>query len=293
MTETCRIPQQWYRMVQAVWLVAGCNCGFDVFPTQLSHQPGLSPRIGTLKVKEPALNWLRTALSSSVGKKFLMAITGLLLCGFLLTHLAGNLLLLAGPQKYNDYAHALHANEGLLVVAETGLFAIFGLHIYLAFTLSAQNRGARRRGYLNPKAKGEGDGVGFGRPDTWMLVSGCVILVYLIVHVTDFKLEQRVDIEGLTPYGKAVRLLADPVTFMIYMGGQIVLGFHLLHGVISAFQSLGVSHPKYQRCLKYACVAFSLTIAAGFCLLTAWGFTGDTAVESVDGGSSPIEQSAH
>ena len=211
--------------------------------------------------------------------------------GFLLTHLAGNLLLFAGPQKYNDYAHALHANEGLLMVAETGLFAIFGLHIYLALSLSAQNRMARGRGYLESKAKGEGDGVGFGRPDTWMLISGVVILIYLVIHVTDFKLEARVGslAEQSTPYGKAIALLNDPLTLVIYLGGQIILGFHLLHGVSSAFQSLGVSHPKYQRALKYACVVFSLVTAAGFCAITAWGFG-----QSPDAAPpTQIEQPAH
>ena len=238
------------------------------------------------------MNWLRTALSSSVGKKFLMAITGLLLCGFLLAHLAGNLLLFAGPQKYNDYAHALHANEGLLMVAEVGLFALFACHIGLAFSLSTQNRLARGRGYLESKAKGEGDGVGFGRPDTWMLISGVVILIYLVIHVTDFKLEARVGAlaEQSTPYGKAIALLNDPLTLGIYLGGQIILGFHLLHGVISAFQSLGVSHPKYQRALKYACVVFSLVTATGFCAITLWGF-GQSPPDAAP--STQIEQPAH
>lgn len=237
------------------------------------------------------MNWLRTALSSSVGKKFLMAITGLLLCGFLLAHLAGNLLLFAGPQQYNDYAHALHANEGLLMVAEVGLFALFAVHIGLAFSLSAQNKLARGRGYLDSKAKGEGDGVGFARPDTWMLISGLVILAYLIIHVTDFKLEARVsDIaEYSTPYGKAIRLLNDPLTLGIYLVGQIALGAHLLHGVISAFQSLGVSHPKYQRVLKYACVIFAVVTAAGFCLITLWGIGQSPDVAP----STQVEQPAH
>ncbi len=237
------------------------------------------------------MNWLRTALSSSVGKKFLMAITGLLLCGFLLAHLAGNLLLFAGPQKYNDYAHALHANEGLLMVAEVGLFALFACHIGLAFSLSTQNRLARGRGYLESKAKGDGDGVGFWRPDTWMLLSGLIILGYLVIHVTDFKLEARVSAiaDQSTPYTKAIALLNDPLTLVIYLVGQIALGAHLLHGVLSAFQSLGVSHPKYQRALKYACVTFAGVVSIGFCLITLWGIG-----QSPDSApSTQIEQPAH
>jgi len=211
------------------------------------------------------LNWLR-ALSSSVGKKFLMAITGLLLCGFLIAHLGGNLLMYAGPEAYNDYAHKLHENEGLLMVAETGLFGIFILHIYLAFSVSAENRRARGQEYAVSNPKGEGDGIGFGRPDTWMMISGLIILAYLFLHMFDFKLEMRSDVtyEGKTPFEKAQALLHTPLTLIGYFLGQLFLIFHLMHGVMSAFQSLGLNHSKYNRCIQWGSVLFAFAVGFGF-----------------------------
>jgi succinate dehydrogenase / fumarate reductase cytochrome b subunit len=152
-------------------------------------------------VKEPTLNWLRCALSSSVGKKFLMAITGLLLCGFLVVHLAGNLLLFAGPEAYNAYAYKLHENENLLHVAETGLALIFCAHLYLAFSLSAGNRIARGRGYAENKSKRQ-DLISNARPDKWMLISGIALLGYILLHLADFTLElrDRSHYEGLEPF---------------------------------------------------------------------------------------------
>ena len=82
-------------------------------------------------------------MTSSVGKKFVMGITGLLLCGFLVTHLAGNLLMLVSPDAYNGYAHALHSNELLIKFAEVGLLVLFVTHLYLAFATSRENRQAR------------------------------------------------------------------------------------------------------------------------------------------------------
>lgn len=222
-------------------------------------------RLHLREAKEPTLNWLR-ALSSSVGKKVLMAITGLLLCGFLITHLAGNLLMYVGPEAYNDYAHKLHDNEGLLMVAETGLFGIFILHIILALRVSAENRLARGHSYAVTKHKGEGDGIGMGRPDTWMMISGLIILAYICLHLFDFKLEMRPDVnyEDLTPYEKAATLLATPLTLIGYFIGQLFLIFHLMHGVMSALQSLGLNHSKYNRLIQWGSVLFAFAIGGGF-----------------------------
>src|SRR5262249_49844808 len=77
-----------------------------------------------------ACSWLTRAFSSSIGKKLVMAVTGLGLCGFLVVHLAGNLLLYAGEKPYDDYAHSLHAQAALLLVAEIGLLLLFVGHIW-------------------------------------------------------------------------------------------------------------------------------------------------------------------
>jgi len=99
--------------------------------------------------------WLIKAFSTSIGKKVVMAITGLALCGFLIVHLGGNLLLYVGAEKYNQYAHALHAQELLLLVAEIGLLILFVGHIWLAFSTKSENDSARPVDYAMRRSKME------------------------------------------------------------------------------------------------------------------------------------------
>lgn len=203
-----------------------------------------------------------------------MAITGLLLCGFLVVHLAGNLLLFAGAEAYNAYAHKLHENEKLLHVAETGLAAVFFAHIYLAFSLSAGNRIARGRGYARKESKRQ-DLISNARPDTWMLVSGVALLGYILLHLADFTLELRdkSHYEGLEPFDKALSLLNDPITIIGYLVGFAFLFAHLSHGVCSAFQSLGLNHPKYNTLIKWGGLAFAGALALGNVSLIGWALT--------------------
>lgn len=200
-----------------------------------------------------------------------MAITGLLLCGFLVVHLAGNLLLFAGAEAYNAYAHKLHDNEDLLHVAETGLALIFFTHLYLAFSLSAENRTARGRGYAQNQTKRENLIIKI-RPESWMLVTGLGLLAYMILHLADFTLEfrDRSHYEGLEPFDKAVSLLSDPISRMGYVAGFAFLFAHLSHGISSAFQSLGLSHPKYNAVIKWGGLAFALALAIGNASLVFW-----------------------
>ena len=223
------------------------------------------------------MNWLR-ALSSSVGKKFLMAITGLLLCGFLVTHLAGNLLITLGGTHFDDYAHKLHSNEGLLMVAETGLFGIFILHLYLAMSLTWGNTTARGRGYAVTKSKRD-DTVTNVRPDKWMIGSGIILFAYILLHLFDFKfqrfgwdpvLNELVgDSESVTTK-VAVHVLKSPVTLVGYAAGFVFLFAHLSHGVSSACQSLGLNHSKYNCLIKWGSIAFAAVIFVGFLYVLLW-----------------------
>lgn len=223
------------------------------------------------------MKWLLNALSSSVGRKFVMAITGLLLCGFLLAHLAGNLLLWVSADAYNQYAHKLHEQALLLAVAETGLFALFIIHILLAFRLTIGNSLARGPGYAVQKAKGEGDGFGFGRPDTWMAISGTIVLGYICLHLVDFKFELRGDGfykdahgEELLPAAKAEALLKSATSTIGYLAGIVFLTLHLMHGVPSLFQSLGINHKKYNDLIRKSGLLFAIAMGAGFGSLLFW-----------------------
>jgi len=208
------------------------------------------------------------ALSSSVGKKFVMGVTGLLLCGFLITHLAGNLLLYAGPDAYNKYAHTLHSQRILLLVAEIILYGLFIAHIYLAFHTTAQNRRARGHQYAMRRTKLDAAPHTTSwqlHPEAWMFISGSIVLFFLIVHVGQFAWEIWLPgPKGEEPFAKSIRILNDNFTAAVYLIGVVILGIHLWHGFTSAFQSLGITHPRYAGLIKWAGVVFATVMGIGF-----------------------------
>ncbi len=224
------------------------------------------------------MNWLIAALSSSVGRKFVMGLTGLFLCLFLVIHLAGNLLLYVGAETYNHYAETLHKQVALLIAAEIVLYAAFLAHILIAVRLTRDNYAARRTNYLAKQSKLTDRTIaGFIAPESWMFFSGAIVLLFIIVHVSDFKFELGLGgaTEGLTPYEKAAHILQIEWKAALYIIGSIVLGLHVGHGFASAFQSLGINHPKYNTCIKWASVIFAWLVAIGFASFpTIWFWFG-------------------
>jgi len=242
--------------------------------TKVAEKQQSSPSAGG----KSATKWIMTLLSSSIGQKFVMGITGLLLCGFLVVHLAGNLLVYVGADAYNKYAKELHSMM-LLPVAETGLFLLLFAHIALAFKLTSDNRKARHISYHEKQSKIEEPPSIFGRTpmgrtSSWMFISGSIILIFLIMHMIDMKLHLNptVDYKDQSPFGIIVQVLGSGLSAPIYIVGTIVLGFHLSHGFWSAFQSLGLNHPKYTPLIKKLAILFAIVIAAGFVSLPLWGF---------------------
>lgn len=225
------------------------------------------------------MNWLKRAVASSIGKKALMAITGLLLCGFLVVHLAGNLLLYTSDptenSAYNEYAHGIHAPKmaPLLLLAEVGLLVLFVVHLGLAWRLTRENESARPIGYAMKQSKMQ-PGMMAYPASTVMGITGLIILLFIILHLIDFKFELRpepsLDLKGLNPFEKAVRLLQNPISCLTYIVGSIVLGYHLVHGFQSAFQSLGLNHPKYTPIIKCVSVVFGIAIGVGFASFPIW-----------------------
>ncbi|MBS0266376.1 MAG: succinate dehydrogenase cytochrome b subunit [Planctomycetes bacterium] len=220
-------------------------------------------------------------MSSTIGQKIVMALTGLALCGFLLVHLGGNLLLYVGEQKYNDYAHALHAQGALLLVAEIGLFAMFVIHIGLAFRTSFANAAARPIAYAMRQSK-QDPGPLAQPPSGVMLATGIVVLVFLLVHLSDFKFFSVTRATGLrhqsvpadaAPFARAVGVLQDPISALVYFAGSLVLAYHVLHGFASAFQTLGLRHPKYTPLVKTLSLVFAIVVGVGFASFPFWAWT--------------------
>jgi succinate dehydrogenase / fumarate reductase, cytochrome b subunit len=218
-------------------------------------------------IDQVGLGWCFRLLSSSIGQKFVMGITGLLLCGFLVAHLAGNLLLFAGAESFNEYAHALHKQWELLAVAEIGLLVLFVAHVYLACVLSIGNARARTTYYAMKQPKVAGRIIG---ANSWMFTSGAVVLAFVILHIIDLRLGLRSDVKYLAetdpnaPYANTVAVLSNPVSRLVYGVGVIILGVHLSHGFASAFQSVGLNHPKYMPLIKIIGKIFAVVIAIGF-----------------------------
>jgi succinate dehydrogenase / fumarate reductase, cytochrome b subunit len=219
------------------------------------------------KTKELILNSLINALSSSVGRKYVMALTGLFLCLFLVIHLAGNLLLYVGADAYNAYAIALHEQQAFLIVSEVLLYTAFVLHVYIALKLTGTNLTARRDNYARKQSKRTDRTIaGFLAPEVWMFWTGAIVLAFTLVHVADFKFELGfgADIAGYQPYDKAGVILKNSWRAGLYVAGSVMLGLHVAHGFQSAFQSLGLNHPRINSFIRWFSVLFGWAVAIGF-----------------------------
>lgn len=208
-------------------------------------------------------------LESSIGKKIMVAAAGFLLCGFLVTHLAGNLLMFVGGSAFDRYAEALEHNP-LLPIAELGLVALFLLHIVLSIRATLANRAARPEGYQVYKGKGA------RTPGSrTMAITGLLILAFIIVHVATFKydvggLKGQVAGQEESLFAHVLGWFANPwyaIFYVLAVGG---VGLHLSHGVQSAIQTFGLSHPRYTPLLKKAGLAFAFLIFVGFASLPVY-----------------------
>ncbi|WP_437186051.1 succinate dehydrogenase cytochrome b subunit [Planctomicrobium sp. SH668] len=214
------------------------------------------------------MNWLKAFFASSVGRKYVMGATGLFLCFFLVVHLAGNLMIYAGFEVYDEYAHKLHSNPEFLVLAEILLFSALAFHIAYGIWLTFSNREARTERYAFQKSKRKDRVLTETVPtsDKTMFLTGLVILMFLIMHLNDFKIQGgwETAFEGATPSDKVQIVLSHTFRGVLYLIGAVFVGIHVSHGLQSAFQSLGVNHPKYTPTIKYASWLFGLVVAVGF-----------------------------
>lgn len=203
-------------------------------------------------------------LSSSVGSKILIGATGLAFFGFLVTHLAANLLVLFDPVSFNNYSHTLISNP-LLPLAELGLVLIFGVHAYKAIAAVIHNQQARPVSYAKKKWAGGTSRKSVGSSS--MIITGLTILLFVIIHIKHFKFGTYYE-EAATGYRDLARLVhetfVNPAWVFWYVVVMVLIGLHLRHGLSSAFQSLGLEHPRYS--------AWARAIGLGLAILMAGGF---------------------
>ena len=223
-------------------------------------------------------------LTSSIGRKFMMALTGFFLMSFLFVHLAVNFALLAGATDasgallpkdeilFNQASHFMATNP-VIQIMQFVLAAGFIYHIVLGITLTLQNKkakGSNSYAYNNQKAH-----TPFA--SRTMIYSGVLVLLFLGIHIADFMVPIKTgQVEELFPklgdYGLVKAKFENIVYVIIYVISFMLLGLHLSHGFSSAFQSTGMNHKKYNPIIKYAGVAFFWFISLGFSSIAIYFF---------------------
>ena len=205
-------------------------------------------------------------LTSSIGKKVTMAVTGLLLIGFIIGHLSGNLLMFAGQDKINDYAAFLQSIPGPLWVARIGLLVAFVLHVVTAAQLAREKRQARPEKYAYKNT------VQASVASRSMGISGSFILLFVIGHLLHFtwgviypEYAHMTDAQGRHDvYNMVVMGFSQPIVTIPYLIALLLLGTHLSHAISSVFQTLGFNHPKYTPLIEKIGPALAVIITIGY-----------------------------
>jgi succinate dehydrogenase / fumarate reductase cytochrome b subunit len=196
---------------------------------------------------------------TTVGKKAVMAVTGVVLFGFLIGHMAGNLQFFLGREVMNAYAEKLHALGPLLWAVRLALLTAVALHIHAAFQLWRLQRTARPVGYAKFTPQGS---TYAARTMYW---SGPIVgffIVYHLLHLTTGTVHPAY--EYLNAYDNLVIGFKQPVVSLFYVVAMILLGMHMYHGIWSMFQSLGFAHPRYTPKIKAFAKLFTFVIVLGF-----------------------------
>ncbi len=206
-------------------------------------------------------------LKSSIGKKFLMGVTGLFLISFLVVHCFVNALIFIndGGETF-DLGCEFMGTNWIIRAMEIVLFAGIMVHVFQALILTLENRKARPIAY--GVTNGNANSKWYSR---WMGLLGTLILMFLIIHLAHFWVQSRFTdnlahtrehIEGsqITMFDRMKFVFSELWVVIVYCLGMISLAYHLLHGFQSAFQTLGLNHNKYTPCIKVCGVAFSIIV---------------------------------
>jgi len=228
------------------------------------------------------MNWFTRFLSSSLGQKFVMSLTGLFLMLFLIVHLLGNLQLLKddGGEAFNTYAFFMTHNPLIKIISYT-LYAFILWHAVQGIRLWQNNRAARGNvryavAYARPSERS-------ARNMAWL---GIVIFVFIILHMWQFWLQMKMGVlppVDVAAYDHPVQNLYLPVAeafknpfyVAFYAVSMVVIAFHLWHGFWSSFQTLGLNHPRYTPLIRGIGYVYSIGIPAGFAIIPiVFYFTG-------------------
>lgn len=207
-------------------------------------------------------------LRSSIGRKWIVALTGLILVGFVAGHLVGNLLVFVGPDALNEYAVFLHhfLHGGAIWIARIVLLASVGAHIYFTILLTRENRAARQQRYAVEVTQNASSG------SRWMIWSGLLVLAFIIFHLLHYTVridagfrDLPLDSEGrFDVYRMVVLGFSNPLVSLFYAVSIAMLCWHLSHGVSSMFQTLGIATPHTRQLFDRVAIAFSAILFVGY-----------------------------
>ncbi len=203
--------------------------------------------------------------TSSIGRKVLMAVTGLSLVAFLLVHCGINACIFFNDSgKTFNAAAEFMAHNWLIRTAEVGLFGGLLIHIIQGLSLSLSNQTKRKEKYR--ASAGDANSKWYSRS---MGILGSLLLIFLVMHLKHFWVVSRFtdaiqETKGSTLFDEMKTVFTDPIPVIIYVIGCLSLAYHLLHGFQSAFQSMGINHPVYTPIIKSVGNAFSLIVPLVF-----------------------------
>lgn len=207
---------------------------------------------------------MKDIVKSTIGKKFIVALTGLILFGFVVGHLVGNLQVFLGAEKLNAYAHFLKSSAGILWGTRLTLLAAAFLHIYYTVQLTRLNRAAR------PIAYAQQEPIHASLPSRLMIWSGAFLGLYVIYHLLHFTTgSAHPQFNPTDVYSNMIIAFSSIPVSAVYILAMISLGFHLHHGVFSVFQTLGLNHPKYNRWRRCLAQAAGWLIPIGYISIPA------------------------
>lgn len=204
--------------------------------------------------------------SSAVGKKWVMAVTGILLLGFVFGHMLGNLKMYQGPDALNGYAKWLTTvgkpvlpEYGFLWIFRTALIVAIGLHIIAAYQLTIMNRRARPVRYTSHR-----DYIAANFASRTMRWTGIIVLLFILWHIADLTTGWvNPDFVAGEPYENLVASFERPWVAALYIVANIALAFHIFHGAWSMFQSLGINNPRWNPARRWFAAAFAAAILVG------------------------------
>ena len=216
---------------------------------------------------------LKKALTSPVGRKLVMSISGIALVLFVIVHLLGNLTIYIpdGGDTFNTYAAGFEAMGPFLYVIELGLLAVILIHIGWGVTTAIKNWRARPDNYAE-KADSKGGPSNLSLASKNMIVSGTVLGVFLVVHIWHFRVQkmftgEKTDVTGQETtdlYAMVHSAFQEPFWVVFYVGCMVFLAFHLRHGFWSALQSLGAMKPEWSKAIYGIGFFVAVLLAVGF-----------------------------